>query len=364
MTVRRGIVGLLAAAWLAAGLFGAYTYVTRYVAYRGFPAPVTPAGIARGTVREVSFHSGLVSQGARYLVYLPPGYRQQAARGRRYPVLYLLHGVPGKFTAFTDVARIQVIANEMIASHRMPPVILVMPCGQPGTFSDTEWANTTAGRWEDYVLEVVRQVDHRYATIPDRAHRGLAGDSEGAYGAVNIALHHLRTFSVIESWGGYFTQTPTAAFHGATPAQLRANSPTAYVGSLAPAIRRLGLRAWLYQGRTDSADPALMRGFAAQLHAAGADVRIGFFRGGHDWGLFRRQTPRMLVAAARWFARSPRGHAGFSATGHSLPLATLRRMQARRLRHCLTLQPRPGLHIRPGCRRLRAAHGLSDRPRV
>src|SRR5215213_1405980 len=83
---------------------------------------------------------------------------------------------------------------------------------------------------------------------------------------------------------GYFRQTPTGVFAGASPAALRDNSPAEYIGGLAPEIRRLGLRTWVFQGRTDDADPRLLRAFAAQLHAAGADVHLGFFPGGHDWG--------------------------------------------------------------------------------
>jgi enterochelin esterase-like enzyme len=351
MPVRRGIVALVATAWLAAGAGGAYVYVQRYIDYRGFAKPQTPAGVAQGTVREVRFASGVVSRGNRYLVYLPPGYAQAAARGRRFPVLYLLHGVPGTDTAFTNVAEAQVKADVLIARHRMPPMILVMPAGMQGLYGDSEWANTGAGRWEDFVLAVVRDVDHRFATLADRRHRGIAGDSEGAYGATNIALRHLNLFSVFESWSGYFTQTPTGVFGGATPALLDANSPAAYVRALAPRIRRLGLRAWLYQGRLDRADPAAIKRFAAELHAAGADVRLGFFPGGHDWGLFRAETPRMLAAAGRWFSHPPSG-AGFKATGRSLSLAQLHRIEAARRRRCLALPA--GHPMGEGCRRLRA----------
>ena len=356
MPVRRGIVALIAAAWLAAGAGGAYLYVQRYIDYRGFAKPTTPAGVARGTVREVRFAAKDVAYGNRYLVYLPPGYAQEAARGRRFPVLYLLHGVPGTDAAFTNVAEAQVKANVLIARHRMPPMILVMPAGMQGLTGDSEWANTRAGRWEDFVLEVVHDVDHRFATLADRRHRGIAGDSEGGYGATNVALHHLKMFSVFESWGGYFTQTPTGVFHGANAAQLSANSPAAYVHSLAPEIRRLGLRAWLYQGRLDQADPALVRSFATQLHSAGADVRLGFFPGGHDWGLFRAQTPRMLVAAGRWFSHPP-GGAGFEATGRALTLAQLHRIRDARHRKCLALPA--GHPMGLGCRQYRARHGLA-----
>ena len=354
---RRVAAVLIACSWVAAGLFGAFHYVHAYALYRGFPVPSTPAGVARGKVEQVSFRSGAIGRTSRYLVYLPPGYANEAARGRRFPVLYLLHGYPGKMPVFVNVGAVHVAANVLLSQHKMPPSILVMPGGKSGVLgADTEWANTPSGRWMDYVVDVVHDVDHRFATRADRQHRGIAGDSEGAYGAVNLALHHLDLFSVLESWGGYFTETPTGVFANASAATLRANSPAAYVSSLAPQIRRLGLRAWLFQGRTDSQDPALVTSFTDDLHRAGADVRLGFFPGGHDWGLFRAQTPRMLVAAGRWFEQRPGGRpARYGHTGSSLSKATLARIQARRHARCLALPATA--HIKGSCRRYRASHG-------
>jgi hypothetical protein len=211
----------------------------------------------------------------------------------------------------------------------------------------------------DYVLDVVHDVDRRFATLADRRHRGLAGVSEGAYAAVNIALHHLGTFSVAESWSGYFTQTPTGPFAGASLAALRANSPAAYVASERAALHRLGLRAWLLQGRIDWRSPQALRDFATALHAAGADVRYGFFPGGHDWGLWRAQTPRMLIAASHWFSQSPRAHAGFSHTGAAPPRGARHRRALYR-RFCLSLKPGGAYPIPFSCRRLRTRHGLPN----
>lgn len=330
---RRRIAAVVVIAWLAVGLIAAYAYAHRYAIYRGFAPPTTPAGVAAGTTRTITFRSPSVHQREQYIVYLPPGYARAAAQGRRYPVLYLLHGYPGKMPVWIHVDPVQVYADELIAHHRMPPTILVMPGGKSGTLgADTEWANTPTGNWMSFVLDVVRDVDHRFATKADRAHRGIAGTSEGAFGATNIALHHLGTFSVLESWGGYYTETPSGAFTGASPAALRANSPAAYVGSLAGRIRRLGLHAWLYQGRSDPLNPRLMLSFAAQLRADGADVRTALYRGGHDWGLFRHQTPHMLAAAARWLTQPARPAARARGRGTRRPASSAARGHRRRAR--------------------------------
>lgn len=326
------MLAAIAAVWLVLGIAGAVAYVHRYAVYRGFPVPATPAGVARGTIETVGFHSSAIGAHSRYMVYLPPGYERAAARGRRYPVLYLLHGYPGKMPVFVNVGAVNVASDVALARHQMKPEILVMPAGKTGTLgADTEWADTPSGHWMSYIGDVVHDVDHRFATIPDRRHRGIAGDSLGGYGAMNVGLHDLETFSVIQSWGGYFTQTPTGVFAGASQAALDAASPARYVNALAPRIRRLGLRSWIFQGRTDSADPKVMLDFASALHAAGADVHVGFFPGGHDWGLFRAQAPRMLIAASRWFGEQPRARApGLRNVGRSLPAQTLARIKAHR----------------------------------
>jgi enterochelin esterase-like enzyme len=298
-----GRLGIAAAvAWLAAGLAGTTAYVREYDAHRGFGTPHTPAGIPQGSLRVVSFHSAAIGRTERYLVYLPPGYAAAAARGARFPVLYLLHGAPGKMTSFTDVGAAQVAANVLIARHRIRPLLLVMPAALEGLHGDTEWADSPAGRWMDDVVDVVHDVDRRFATLRRRADRGIGGDSEGAYGAVNVALHHLGLFGVVESWSGYYWQTRSTVFARSPEAAIEANSPAAEVRWLGPRIRALGLRAYLFEGRQDVTDPAQMLHFAAHLRRDGAHVVVRFPPGGHDWALWRAQTPHMLTVAARWFA--------------------------------------------------------------
>lgn len=263
--------------------------------------------VAAGTVRELSLYSASLRRFTRYDLYLPPHYAQQAARGRRFPVLYLLHSpaaVPmGILTRRSVAAR----ADALTAQGRMRPLIIVVPLGKSSDFAgDTEWANTPAGPFDSYVVDVVRFIDHRYATLADRQHRGLGGVSMGGYGAVNVALNHLQLFSVAESWSGYFTQTATGPYIGASQAQLNAASPTAKLPSRTRLIRRLGLRVWLYQGNHDDVSASAMRAFARQLRKAGAQVRSVVYPGGHNWALWSGQMSRQLQAASEWFAQSPR----------------------------------------------------------
>ena len=187
----------------AVGLLGVYRYVENYWVYRGF-APPHDAPFVRVHGTATRFYIASAALGGRKQpvdVYLPPGYATHPRT--RYPVLYLLHGVPGRPGAFIDTVRMGVVEDELVALHRARPLILVMPFGSTGAFTDEEWANGVRPHegWETFVArDVVHAVEQRYRTTAVRAIGGL---SEGGYGALNIALHHPREFRVVESWSGY-----------------------------------------------------------------------------------------------------------------------------------------------------------------
>ena len=101
---------------------------------------------------------------------------------------YLLHGSPGRPEVFLDIASMPVRMDNLISQRRMRAEILVFPDGRIGdsTYSDSEWANTSAGDYADYVINVVHDVDPRFQTLADRRDRVIAGFSMGAYGATNV----------------------------------------------------------------------------------------------------------------------------------------------------------------------------------
>ena len=182
-------------------------------------------------------------------------------------------------------------------------MILVFPDGRIGgrTATDSEWANTPAGHFESYVLDVVHDVDHRFATLPSRRDRAIAGLSAGAYGAANIALHQLATFGLLQVWSGYFTQTRTGGLSHATRAQLTYNSPSDYIPTLRAELTNYPLHAFLYTGSDDS-DRDQTPAMTTSLTAARADAHYAIYPGGHSWNLWSPHANQMLIMASHFFA--------------------------------------------------------------
>jgi len=228
-------------------------------------------------------------------MYLPPGY----SAGRRYPVYYLLHGMPGQPHVFITLANMDIRLDRLLAAHRVHPMILVYPDGRidGNVQSASEWANTPSGAFENYVIDVMHDVDHRFATIPDRAHRVIAGFSAGAYGAVNIALHHLSEFGSVQAWSGYYLQTRTGVFAHASVATLAYNSPLREIRRLGTELARFPLRAILFIGHDDGDAPE-QAPMAQKLRARGAKVTTAEYPGGHQWGVWYPRLDAMLELAS------------------------------------------------------------------
>src|SRR5579872_493998 len=190
-------------------------------------AGATAAGAApsvRGTIRFESFHSAALAGTMHYSVYLPPGY---ATSGKRYPVIYFLHGLPAGGTTYQSIAQ---LAAAVEATGK--PAIVIGAQGARAGDTDPEWRNWGAGRnWETATAkELVSVVDSRYRTIAARSGRLLVGISAGGYGATLIALHNPGIYSVVESWSGYFHATTPAGTEtldlGSAAANSRASAHT------------------------------------------------------------------------------------------------------------------------------------------
>jgi hypothetical protein len=251
--------------FLAVGFVGLYRYLDSFWLYRGFPPPRDPAFVKNaGTIQTLQVRSAAIGgRSERVVVYLPPGYDPNGTR--RYPVLYLLHGFPGNPEGFVRTVRVGVVEDTLLAENKMKPMILAMPMGSTGTFTDKEWANGVGRdeKWETFLAgDVVRAVDRTFLTIHGGAGRGLAGLSEGGYAAFNIGLHHPAEFRVLESWSGYEKADDIKSIFGGRKALLAHNSPLLTLpggGSRTASRARLRLVLHRHGRRSAEAERALRR---------------------------------------------------------------------------------------------------------
>jgi S-formylglutathione hydrolase FrmB len=283
------------------GLFGLYRYIDNFWLYRGYPPPHEPRFVAvRGRAEVIKIPSAaLGGRVQQVFVYLPPEYDDQPRA--RYPVLYLLHGVPGRPDQFLRVIRAGVIDDVLVALGRAEPLIVVMPSGSTGFFTDTEWANGLRphAAWETFVAhDLVHAIDARYRTLARGSGRAIGGLSEGGYGALNIALHHPGEFRVIESWSGYEQAPKLRAIFGRSRARLAYNSPLEQLSRVAGSLRAAQTYIWFYSGISDP----LRRqneAFAAALARAHIRFRYLLLRGRHDWRLWRDEAEAALLIVAQ-----------------------------------------------------------------
>jgi enterochelin esterase-like enzyme len=289
------ILGVMALAVLTVGLIGAYSYGAAYSVHRGFTSLVQLPRAGTGRLLQVNFTAKALHRKADYLVYLPPGY----TKSHRYPVYYLLHGSPGKPQVFVDIANMDVRLDNQRSEGTVKPMILVYPDGRinGSTMSDSEWANTSSGNFQGYVTDVVRDVDQRFATLPYRQDRVIAGFSAGAYGAMNIALHELALFRNVQVWSGYFIETRTGVFAHASQAQLAYNSPLSFATHLRRAIPADPLHVSMFVGRDDESSKQLLP-MVHVLRADGAVVRYAIYPGGHDWSVWYPRLNGLLILAS------------------------------------------------------------------
>ncbi|MGV3703794.1 MAG: alpha/beta hydrolase-fold protein [Arcticibacter sp.] len=130
----------------------------------------------------------------RALVYTPPGFDINGKT--KYPVLYLVHGGSDTEETWTKVGRANLIADNLIASGKMVPMIIVMPYGnvRPRPMADFT---------KDVVSQLVPFIEANYPVLKDRQHRAIAGFSVGGGQTLNIGLTNTETFAYVCSYAPY-----------------------------------------------------------------------------------------------------------------------------------------------------------------
>jgi enterochelin esterase-like enzyme len=168
--------------------------------------PVPPAGfdavregIPHGEVTLVEYDSKTLGTRRTMRVYTPPGY----STARKYPVLYMLHGLGNTSTEWTQRAKAPQIVDNLLADGKVVPMIIVFPSGDATATVTNPGGGGRAQEGygapfeQDLLNDIIPFVESHYSVLADRDHRALGGMSMGSGQTLNIGLSHLDRFAWI-----------------------------------------------------------------------------------------------------------------------------------------------------------------------
>lgn len=254
--------------------------------------PNQPNTAGTSVIKQDYVKSQALGQNKPFEVYLPPSYNTPEGKTRRYPVLYLLHGSPGKDIDWIKGGKATQSADTLIATGQIPELILVMPDGHGIYGGPSEWGNSGNHKQlvENYIAtDLVNYVDQHYRTIPDAAHRAIGGLSMGGFGAANIAIHHPQVFGTFISLGGYYYAE--GSIWGTSSAYRLANSP-AYTILHTPLAHKL--RIYLGAATNDQPYYRDTQDFMHTLASLKIPYRFDLQKGYHSWGIWSIQMYHAL----------------------------------------------------------------------
>lgn len=162
--------------------------------------------VPHGNLSKVWYSSPTLKMQRRMTVYTPAGYDE----GKAYPVLYLLHGAGGDENAWSELGRAAQIMDNLVATGRAKPMIVVMTNGNPNSqAAPGEWSlgmytpsfmgnsgpkQPAAASMEESFMDVVSYVDSHYKTIKTREGRAICGLSMGGGHTFGISRMYPETF--------------------------------------------------------------------------------------------------------------------------------------------------------------------------
>ena len=158
-------------------------------------------------VEYKSFPSKLLGRDLKYGVYLPPSYA--SSPGKKYPVLYFLHGLFEDETRWSTRGQTDQIMNRLIAEGKIGEFIVAIPNGGTSFYTNTRDGSE---KWEDAIVtEFIPLVESTYRINATRANRGISGTSMGGYGALKIAMKHPDLFGSASAHSAVLLQDLSAA---------------------------------------------------------------------------------------------------------------------------------------------------------
>ena len=250
--------------------------------------------VPHGNVSKVWYDSPTLKMQRRMTVYTPAGYD----KGKDYPVLYLLHGAGGDEDAWTTLGRAQHILDNLIATGKAKPMVVVMTNGNPNCqAAPGEWSAgqyipsfygyqgaKPAATMDESFPDVMNYVESHYKVAKDKAHRAICGLSMGGGHSFDISRRFPTKFDYIGLFSAGLHVGTTGDFRNDFYKQLQGNEEAKT--QLATLFKNKPKLYWIGMGKTDF------------LYKSSADLRRYFdekgykytyleTEGGHIWRNWR-----------------------------------------------------------------------------
>lgn len=167
--------------------------------------------VPHGTVAKRWYHSPTLDMTRRLTIYTPPGYETS---NESYPVLYLLHGMGGDEEAWPTLGRTAQILDNLIATGKCKPMLVVMPNGNvaqeaaPGESSlnqtpvNFNLPHTMDGTYENSFEDIIAFIEGNYRAKANKENRAIAGLSMGGFHSLWISANYPNTFGYVGHFSG------------------------------------------------------------------------------------------------------------------------------------------------------------------
>lgn len=236
-----------------------------------------------------TYQSAVMKQTRKYEICLPPDYQQNPHKS--YPVIFLLHGGPGDETDWfnKDKGDALLTLEQLYLAKKLPFSIVVTPDGNDlrtnSREEDPQYIDGANGNVATAIgAELVQLIQNRYRTLSTPKFWAIGGLSSGAWGAMNIGLHHLDRFTTLFGHSGYFTDLSGAE-----------NSPLKFVHTLTPQQRQK-LRIYFDIGQKDERFYLTQnQQFDRELTKLTISHLYQQFPGGHSWHFWRKHLNDSLT---------------------------------------------------------------------
>lgn len=262
-------------------------------------------------VETIQFESKLVGKILPYNVLLPVNYNQADSRTKRYPVIYLLHGLTGHYNNWLD-------KTNLVDYTTAYEFIIVMPEGNDGWYTDS--ANVPSDKYESYILqELIPDVEKRFRASSERGSRAIAGLSMGGYGALKFGVKHPELFVLTASLSGaldaaswteadlkgleFIWRTLQPVF-GAEKSETRAANDLRKLFSELTAQRIAALPYVYVDCGTEDGLLEINRSFVDILTKRKIPHEYRQLPGNHSWTYWDAQVQEVLRIAAKKFAKN------------------------------------------------------------